>query len=367
MGGDMPDVAGQTFTVASSDVSIATIRQVTTGTTTQLTFTNLLGRLSFVDGDLVQVTGVPGTVQLNSLTYEIHSVSMTTASSGTMLLKDAAGTADIDSSDTANFGAFASTLPYGLVRNLGRQFALQTTSDPPVNVAIPTATYGSGATLLSGGSLFSLEYAGMKASIGDDVTVDSTKWLAYQSGGSAWVVASDSTTPRSGYGAYKSGGTVAKLTATVTDITQSRPAIVTAASHGFAWQALTARDPSNQHGFVNGDKVTITGVSGMTQINGNTYTVRKSNRTTFALHDAFDPSRPTDATVMSSYNSFRACEVSPNSVVFQQKHIAETNKVEFHDQTTDSTSSELLSDYGIRGHFTQITLMQQGLLWIPTG
>ena len=47
------------------------------------------------------------------------------------------------------------------------------------------------------------------------------------------------------------------VTATITDITQANPPVVTATGHGNS----------------TGDEVTITGVVGMTDLNGNTYTI----------------------------------------------------------------------------------------------
>lgn len=56
-------------------------------------------------------------------------------------------------------------------------------------------------------------------------------------------------------------------TATITGITQANPAVVTATAHGFT----------------NGDAVTITGVVGMTEVNGNSYTVANATANTFEL------------------------------------------------------------------------------------
>ncbi len=67
---------------------------------------------------------------------------------------------------------------------------------------------------------------------------------------------------------------------TITGITRANPAVVT----------------SNGHGFVNGDRVYISGVRGMTQVNGNVYTVAGKTTNTFQL----------SATNSSSYNSFQS-------------------------------------------------------------
>ena len=65
---------------------------------------------------------------------------------------------------------------------------------------------------------------------------------------------------------------------TITGITKANPAVVT----------------SNGHGFVNGDRVYISGVSGMTQVNGNVYTVAGKTTNTFQL----------SGTNSGSYNTF---------------------------------------------------------------
>ncbi|HYE46249.1 MAG TPA: ubiquitin-activating E1 FCCH domain-containing protein [Caulobacter sp.] len=66
---------------------------------------------------------------------------------------------------------------------------------------------------------------------------------------------------------------------TITGITKANPAVVTAANHGFA----------------NGDRVYISGVKGMTQVNGNVYTVANKQTNTFQLQN----------TNSSSWNSFQ--------------------------------------------------------------
>ena len=61
-------------------------------------------------------------------------------------------------------------------------------------------------------------------------------------------------------------------TADITGITQASPAVVTAEAHGFS----------------NGDMVTITGVVGMVEVNGNTYKVASAATDTFALNTEAD-------------------------------------------------------------------------------
>lgn len=67
-------------------------------------------------------------------------------------------------------------------------------------------------------------------------------------------------------GTYAQGGT-ATITASITGITQALPAVVTAPSHGFT----------------TGNSVTISGVGGMVEVNGNTYTITVLTGNTFQL------------------------------------------------------------------------------------
>lgn len=76
----------------------------------------------------------------------------------------------------------------------------------------------------------------------------------------------------------------------ITNVTQASPAVVTAVAHGYA----------------NGDEVLITGVGGMTQLNGRTFIVAGVTANTFQLKD-------TDSTAYSAYtaggSSFRTSAV----------------------------------------------------------
>lgn len=70
------------------------------------------------------------------------------------------------------------------------------------------------------------------------------------------------------YDAYSSGGTSQKLKSTaITGITQANPAVVTSTAHTLS----------------SGDTVTIYNINGMTQVNGNTYTIDKINANSFSL------------------------------------------------------------------------------------
>ena len=66
---------------------------------------------------------------------------------------------------------------------------------------------------------------------------------------------------------YKDGGLLTGSSQNITGITQANPAVVT----------------SNSHGFTNGDRVFITSVSGMTQVNNREFTVANSTTNTFEL------------------------------------------------------------------------------------
>ena len=68
---------------------------------------------------------------------------------------------------------------------------------------------------------------------------------------------------------YKDSGAILEANKTITGITQANPGVVTSASHGFS----------------NGDTVVISGVVGMTQVNGKRFKVASVATNTFALKD----------------------------------------------------------------------------------
>ena len=68
---------------------------------------------------------------------------------------------------------------------------------------------------------------------------------------------------------YKDKGAVLEGDKTITGITQANPAVVTATSHGYS----------------NGDEVLISGVSGMTEVNGKRFLVANKTTNTFELQD----------------------------------------------------------------------------------
>lgn len=68
--------------------------------------------------------------------------------------------------------------------------------------------------------------------------------------------------------AFQSGGQIVETAKTITGITQANPAVVTSASHGYS----------------DGDYVDISGVSGMTEVNGKRYVVAAATTNTFELN-----------------------------------------------------------------------------------
>lgn len=78
----------------------------------------------------------------------------------------------------------------------------------------------------------------------------------------------------------KDGGYVLKPAATVTGVTQANPAVVTTGTHAF----------------VTGETVTISGVVGMTELNGNSYVITVLSPTTFSLDGV-------DSTAFTPYSS----------------------------------------------------------------
>ena len=79
----------------------------------------------------------------------------------------------------------------------------------------------------------------------------------------------------------KDGGYVLKPAATITGVTQANPAVVTT---------------SAAHTFANGENATITGVIGMTELNGNAYVIGNVTSTTFELTGI-------DSTAYTAYSS----------------------------------------------------------------
>jgi len=68
---------------------------------------------------------------------------------------------------------------------------------------------------------------------------------------------------------YRDGGIITETAKNITAITKANPAVVTSSSHGFS----------------DGDNVIISGVAGMTEVNGITFKVANSTTNTFSLQD----------------------------------------------------------------------------------
>src|SRR5258705_11050491 len=81
------------------------------------------------------------------------------------------------------------------------------------------------------------------------------------------------------------GSPVLETSKAITGITQANPGVVT----------------SNAHGFSNGDRVFVSGVVGMTQVNGNYYIVAGAAANTFQLHDL--NGNNVDTTGFTAYSS----------------------------------------------------------------
>jgi hypothetical protein len=70
---------------------------------------------------------------------------------------------------------------------------------------------------------------------------------------------------------YRVGAPVLEADKTITGITQANPGVVTSAAHGYA----------------NGDEIVITGIVGMTELNGRNFIVRDVTTDTFTLEDMY--------------------------------------------------------------------------------
>lgn len=84
---------------------------------------------------------------------------------------------------------------------------------------------------------------------------------------------------------YRNGGQVLDATVNITGATKANPVVITAAGHSFN----------------NGDEVFISGVGGMTELNGRNYKVILSSAVTFALQDLYGNN--VDSTGFTTYTS----------------------------------------------------------------
>ena len=118
---------------------------------------------------------------------------------------------------------------------------------------------------------------------------------------------------------------------TITGVTQANPAVVT----------------SNGHGLNNGNKIVISAVVGMTQLNGNTYYVQNAATNTFSLSSNADPTATTnvDSSGFTSYGS--AGTITPKTPTTGQ-----TGFLFEVDSTSTLLSSATAIDVGSNLQFT---------------
>jgi len=137
-----------------------------------------------------------------------------------------------------------------------------------------------------------------------DSTTGFTQWL-FRHNGSGYVKV---TSVDSGYIATVdvvervSDNHVASLTATITNITQANPAVVTASSHGFS----------------NGDKIIIRSVVGMTEVNDLVFTVAGVTTNTFQLSGI-------DSTGYTAYTSGGSAGLSAGVKTWSEGAFSEKN------------------------------------------
>jgi hypothetical protein len=137
-----------------------------------------------------------------------------------------------------------------------------------------------------------------------DSTTGFTRWL-FRHNGSGYVKV---TSVDSGYIATVdvvervSDNHVASLTATITNITQANPAVVTASSHGFS----------------NGDKIIIRSVVGMTEVNDLVFTVAGVTTNTFQLSGI-------DSTGYTAYTSGGSAGLSAGVKTWSEGAFSEKN------------------------------------------
>ena len=123
----------------------------------------------------------------------------------------------------------------------------------------------------SGAAAVTITAGGDRFIIGETITIADSK---LGSGGAAALTFNVQTI-----------GGVSGRTITITDITTDNPGVVTAANHGFT----------------TGDSASFAGVVGMTEVNGNSYTITKIDENSFSIVDtsAFTPyTRAGSATVL---------------------------------------------------------------------
>lgn len=110
----------------------------------------------------------------------------------------------------------------------------------------------------------------------------------------------------------KDGGLVLKPAATITNVTQANPAVVTT---------------SAAHTFVTGENITTAGVAGMTELNGNTYAITVLSPTTFSL-DGIDSTGYTAYSSGGSAQSDAPYEIATTYTEAQLPYIGYTQSAD---------------------------------------
>jgi len=138
-----------------------------------------------------------------------------------------------------------------------------TASESTVNVAAHTVRYGAGTISYSAGSITGLDTDTTYYVYASDPNLDG--------GAMAYTATTDPLEVVGGNDRVRIGSIRTAISATtgnVTAISQANPGEVTMAS---------------AHGWTSGDQVTFSGVVGMTEVNGNTYTITVTSPTEFTI------------------------------------------------------------------------------------
>jgi hypothetical protein len=240
----------------------------------------------YSNGDEVAISSVGGMTQLNGRNFKVAGVTANTFQLRYM-----------DDATTVNSTAFGAYTSGGSAR---RVFTLVT---PFLEADLPQLKFVQSADVLTivhpGYSPRDLARTGTTAWTLTPITfspsIDRPTSVAVTAGGAGTRTFRYKVTAvkRDTYEESLSGTEVADA---ITNVTQANPAVVTAVAHGYA----------------NGDEVLITGVGGMTQLNGRTFIVAGVTANTFQLKDV-------DSTAYTAYtaggSSFRTSGVVINAAV----------------------------------------------------
>lgn len=186
----------------------------------------------FSNGNVVVIAGVPGMDQVNGKTFTVAN--------------QATNSFELSGTDSTNYGV------YGSPKNV--------TGITKANPAVVTAP---GHGLANGESVRLANVVGMTQVNNNTYTVAGATANTFQL----------SATDSSAYGVYGSPGNITDLTTTgttvkaITGISKANPGAVTCVGHGFT----------------TGDKIRIVGVKGMSEVNGNEYTVTYVGADSFTI------------------------------------------------------------------------------------